>query len=143
MTIHTDVFNQANAALDNLSSVWDAMMAIIQTTAAAASNSLTKEPDLIALQGARKTYETFINNLTQNTEWLENNMDLMPAGTPDTENSDTPYRRQLLREQEELRKESESLSQKLHKLLSQSYALQFQIDMLLSSSHEQAIDSKN
>ncbi|KAI9013870.1 hypothetical protein CLU79DRAFT_768310 [Phycomyces nitens] len=144
MATYTDIFNKSNAALDTLYSVWESMLTIIQAVSAASSKSLTTEPDLAALQKARKDYEALLGKLSLTAIWLEDNKDILPnISTQDTSSDDSPERKQLLSEQETLRNESERLSNQLKRLLSQSYALQFQIDMLLSSSYDQDIDNQN
>ncbi|KAL0083737.1 hypothetical protein J3Q64DRAFT_1748942 [Phycomyces blakesleeanus] len=144
MTTRTDIFNKSNAALDTLYNVWESMLTIIQAVSAASSKSLTTEPDLAALQKARRDYETLLGKLSLTAIWLEDNKDILPnISVKDSSSDETPQRKQLLLEQESLRNESDRLSNQLKRLLSQSYALQFQIDMLLSSSYDQDIDSRS
>jgi hypothetical protein len=69
----SDVYNNANEALDTLSNLWQKMLEIIQAVSAASASSLTNEPDLVKSQQTRLEYVKLLESLKEKVAWLENN----------------------------------------------------------------------
>ncbi|KAG0189213.1 hypothetical protein DFQ28_003731 [Apophysomyces sp. BC1034] len=131
-TVFLEIYSKSNESLDTLSDLWESMLTILQIVSATSAKSLTAEPDLAAIQKARRDYEALLTKLKSSTEWLDANN--IVQDNPTTVDH-------LCEEQADLRKESAILSDQLKRLLSQSYALQFQINILLASSHDQPVGS--
>ncbi|KAG2196083.1 hypothetical protein INT46_011268 [Mucor plumbeus] len=125
------VYDKANDSLDTLSNLWQTMLQIIQAVSSASASSLTVEPDLAKLQKIRKEYELLMASLKSNVEWLQKN----EINENDLQLETEAYRSGLT-EQEELQMESTRVNDKLKRLLNQSYALQFQLEMLFTSSQD-------
>ncbi|KAG0164961.1 hypothetical protein DFQ30_009157 [Apophysomyces sp. BC1015] len=132
MPTSAEIYSKSNESLDTLSDLWESMLTILQIVSATSAKSLTAEPDLAAIQKARRDYEALLTKLKSSTEWLDANN--IVQDNPTTVDH-------LCEEQADLRKESAILSDQLKRLLSQSYALQFQINILLASSHDQPVGS--
>ncbi|KAI8879002.1 hypothetical protein K501DRAFT_227394 [Backusella circina FSU 941] len=129
MATATEVYEKSNQALETLSNLWQSMLDIIQAVSASSAASLTAEPDLAGLQNARKEYEQLVSTLKTLTTWLdENKLDV------NREQEETNS--ELLQEQDQLKQEAAHVSDKLKRMISQSYALQFQIELYLSSSQQ-------
>ncbi|OAD06743.1 hypothetical protein MUCCIDRAFT_107330 [Mucor lusitanicus CBS 277.49] len=107
------------------------MLQIIQAVSSASAASLTVEPDLAKLQKTRKEYEQLMTTLKSNVEWLEKN----EVNENELDLETEAYTSGLV-EQEALRKESTRVNDQLKRLLNQSYALQFQLEMLFTSSQD-------
>ncbi|KAG2227150.1 hypothetical protein INT45_003880 [Circinella minor] len=131
------VYNESNNALDTLSNIWESTLTLLRAITEASSNSLRAEPDLMQLQKLRKDLDALLEKLKGQATWLQDNKD--KVGRKEGENELNPELNQALEEQRALRQESIQLSDQLKQLLSQSYALQFQMDMLLASCHDQAL----
>ncbi|KAI9491075.1 hypothetical protein BDB00DRAFT_874760 [Zychaea mexicana] len=127
------VYQESNSALDTLSSVWEATLDLLRVITEASSNSMRSEPNLMQLQKHRKSLDALLDQLKTQSTWLQENKD--KANRTEAVESN-PGLDQALQEQRELRQESIQLSDQLKQLLSQSYALQFQMDMLLASCHD-------
>ncbi|KAI8339507.1 hypothetical protein BC941DRAFT_420673 [Chlamydoabsidia padenii] len=134
MTTSQQVYTETNQALDTLSDVWESMLKVLKEVSAAAATSLTMEPDLDQLQKTRKEYEALMAQLKTKVAWIQDHR-LEHKQDMDQEELDPS----LLKEQQQLRQTSQNVSNQLKQILSQSYSLQFQIDMLLSASHDQSI----
>ncbi|KAI7904425.1 uncharacterized protein BX663DRAFT_342224 [Cokeromyces recurvatus] len=127
-TLTENVFNNANVALETLSNLWYTMLQIIQAVSSASASSLTVEPDLAKLQKTRKEYEQLKNSFRKTVEWLESNK------LKDEElEKETEKYKDSLNEQEKLQKEQLRVNDQLKRLLNQTYAMQFQIEMLFAS----------
>ncbi|KAI9485261.1 MAG: hypothetical protein EXX96DRAFT_603622 [Benjaminiella poitrasii] len=133
-TSEADVLNNSNNALETLSNLWYTMLQIIQAVSSASASSLTVEPDLAKLQKARKEYEQLKTSLRKTAEWLESNQ-----LEEELENETTEYKNKLI-VQEDLQKKQLRVNDQLKRLLSQSYALQFQLEMLFTSSQDVKIN---
>ncbi|KAL7325209.1 hypothetical protein PS15p_207725 [Mucor circinelloides] len=126
-----EIYNKANESLDTLSNLWQTMLQIIQAVSLASAASLTVEPDLAKLQKTRKEYEQLMTTLKTNVAWLEKNQVNESELDVETET----YTSGLV-EQDILQKESTRVNDQLKRLLNQSYALQFQLEMLFTSSQD-------
>ncbi|CAO0800931.1 unnamed protein product [Mucor circinelloides] len=126
-----EIYNKANESLDTLSNLWQTMLQIIQAVSLASAASLTVEPDLAKLQKTRKEYEQLMTTLKTNVAWLEKNQ--LNESELDVETE--TYTSGLV-EQDILQKESTRVNDQLKRLLNQSYALQFQLEMLFTSSQD-------
>ncbi|KAL7312103.1 hypothetical protein PS15m_007904 [Mucor circinelloides] len=126
-----EIYNKANESLDTLSDLWQTMLQIIQAVSLASAASLTVEPDLAKLQKTRKEYEQLMTTLKTNVAWLEKNQVNESELDVETET----YTSGLV-EQDILQKESTRVNDQLKRLLNQSYALQFQLEMLFTSSQD-------
>ncbi|KAI8992672.1 hypothetical protein BDB01DRAFT_446075 [Pilobolus umbonatus] len=128
-----EVYQKVNVAIETLSNLWESMLKMIQAVSAASASSLTVEPDLIQLQKVRKHYEQLLTSLRSTVNWLENN-EIKAA-------SSSNYKNIVLLEKEQagLKEESERVTTQLKGMISQSYALQFQMEMFLSSSQKMSI----
>ncbi|KAG2232813.1 hypothetical protein INT48_005681 [Thamnidium elegans] len=124
------VYDNANQALITLSNLWQTMLQIIQTVSDASASSLTVEPDLVQLQKSRKEYEQLVSSLKTTITWLEANQ------LKQVESIDSPDLQESIREHEQLQEKSVIVSDKLKRMLNQSYALQFQLEMLFTSSQD-------
>ncbi|KAI9267945.1 hypothetical protein BDA99DRAFT_535470 [Phascolomyces articulosus] len=130
------VYQESNNALDTLSNIWESTLTLLRAITDASSNSLRAEPDLMQLQKHRKDLDALFEQLKTQATWLQENKEKIgKLGA----NELNPELDQALEEQRVLRQESIQLSDQLKQLLSQSYALQFQMDMLLASCHDQAL----
>ncbi|KAI8142472.1 hypothetical protein BJV82DRAFT_669620 [Fennellomyces sp. T-0311] len=130
------VYQESNNALDTLSSIWDTMLTLLRAITEASNNSLRAEPDLVQLQKHRKDLDALLEKLKTQASWLQQNKNELDHSANDVSR---PELDRVLQEQNALRQESIQLSEQLKRLLSQSYALQFQMDMLLASCHDQAL----
>ncbi|KAL9560040.1 hypothetical protein MBANPS3_000155 [Mucor bainieri] len=126
-----EIYNKANDSLDTLSNLWQTMLQIIQEVSSASAASLTVEPDLAKLQQTRKEYDQLMTALKANVEWLEEN----EVKESDLDLVTEAYTSELV-EQDALQKESTRVNDQLKRLLNQSYALQFQLEMLFTSSQD-------
>ncbi|GAA5816254.1 hypothetical protein MFLAVUS_009780 [Mucor flavus] len=126
----TQVYDSANQALVTLSNLWQTMLQIIQTVSDASASSLTVEPDLVQLQKTRKEYEQLVSSLKTTLTWLEANK------LKHVESIDSPDLQESIQEHERLQEKSFVVSDKLKRMLNQSYALQFQLEMLFTSSQD-------
>ncbi|GAN06633.1 hypothetical protein MAM1_0130d06120 [Mucor ambiguus] len=126
-----EIYNKANNSLDTLSNLWQTMLQIIQAVSSASAASLTVEPDLAKLQETRKEYEQLMTTLKSDVEWLEKNK----VNENELDLETETYKLGLV-EQEVLQKESTRVNDQLKRLLNQSYALQFQLEMLFTSSQD-------
>ncbi|CAO3609403.1 unnamed protein product [Mucor fragilis] len=126
-----EIYNKANGSLDTLSNLWQTMLQIIQEVSLASAASLTVEPDLAKLQKTRKEYEQLMTTLKSDVAWLEKNK--VKENELDVE---TEIYTSGLVEQEALQTESTRVNDQLKRLLNQSYALQFQLEMLFTSSQD-------
>ncbi|KAG1115242.1 hypothetical protein G6F42_013984 [Rhizopus arrhizus] len=126
-----EIYSKANESLDTLSNLWQTMLQIIQAVSLASAASLTVEPDLAKLQKTRKEYEQLMTTLKTNVAWLEKNQ--LNESELDVETE--TYTSGLV-EQDILQKESTRVNDQLKRLLNQSYALQFQLEMLFTSSQD-------
>ncbi|KAI8099625.1 uncharacterized protein BX664DRAFT_355030 [Halteromyces radiatus] len=129
------VYTETNEALDTLSEVWESMLKVLNQVSAAAASSFTLDPDLDQLSKTRKEYEALLTRLKTKVAWIQDNRPYNNKQQQEQQQLD-PL---LLEEQQQLRQSSQAVSDQLKDILSQSYALQFQIDMLLSASHDQPI----
>ncbi|CDH50307.1 predicted protein [Lichtheimia corymbifera JMRC:FSU:9682] len=129
------LYNQSSDALSTLGDVWDKILAVMQSVSEAASESLRSEPNLVQLQKDRRELDALFDTLKKQVAWIQENKSALNTiqDTPDNEIE------QELKEQKELRETSDRLSDQIKRLLSQSYALQFQTDMLLASSHDHSL----
>ncbi|KAJ8663209.1 hypothetical protein O0I10_001386 [Lichtheimia ornata] len=129
------LYNQSSDALSTLGDVWDKILAVVQSVSEAASESLRSEPNLVQLQKDRRELDALFDTLKKQVAWIQENKSALNTiqDTPDNEIE------QELKEQKELRETSDRLSDQIKRLLSQSYALQFQTDMLLASSHDHSL----
>ncbi|KAI7886617.1 hypothetical protein K492DRAFT_203145 [Lichtheimia hyalospora FSU 10163] len=129
------LYGQSNDALSTLGDVWDKILALMQSVSEAASDSLRNEPNLVQLQEDRRELDALFDILKKQVAWIQENKSTLNTiqDTPDNELE------QELKEQKELRETSDRLSDQIKRLLSQSYALQFQTDMLLASSHDHSL----
>lgn len=128
----SEVNTNVNEALVTLSNLWQKMLQIIQAVSATSASSLTVEPDLVALQKIRKEYEQLMTSLKTTAAWLKAN----ELQTPADESMATDDLERLLVEQDELKKESDRVTDQLKRMLNQSYALQFQMEMLFTSAQD-------
>ncbi|ORY94435.1 hypothetical protein BCR43DRAFT_525652 [Syncephalastrum racemosum] len=124
---------QANEALNTLAKAWGSMMTIMQAVADASDQSMRQEPKLADLQQARNDLDALFKQLKSSATALQPHS---PKSLI-SRDADTAS----LEEERRLREESARVSDQIKQLLSQSYALQFQMDMLLASSHYQTIKS--
>ncbi|CDS13625.1 hypothetical protein LRAMOSA05801 [Lichtheimia ramosa] len=129
------LYSQSSDALCTLGDVWDKTLALMQSVSEAASDSLRSEPNLVQLQKDRRELDALFDTLKKQVAWIQENKSTLNTiqDTPDDELE------QELKEQKELRETSDRLSDQIKRLLSQSYALQFQTDMLLASSHDHSL----
>ncbi|KAI8379187.1 uncharacterized protein BYT42DRAFT_317042 [Radiomyces spectabilis] len=133
------VYDECNSALDILAQVGDSVRTLLQIVAGQTAKTLTAEPDLAALQKARKHHDQLLAKLQASAEKLAGYQSAVDS--PDAAMTDSSEMESLAKEHEELRKESVSVSNELKEMLSQTYALQFQIDMLLASSRDQSLST--
>ncbi|KAK4509031.1 uncharacterized protein ATC70_007380 [Mucor velutinosus] len=126
-----EIYNKANNSLNTISNLWQSMLQIIQAVSSASAASLTVEPDLAKLQKTRKEYEQLMTTLKSDLEWLEKNK----VNESELDLETEAYTSGLV-EQEALQKESTRVNDQLKRLLNQSYALQFQLEMLFTSSQD-------
>ncbi|GAA5806551.1 hypothetical protein EDC94DRAFT_663118 [Helicostylum pulchrum] len=126
----TQIYDNANQALVTLSNLWQTMLQIIQTVSDASASSLTVEPDLVQLQKTRKEYEQLVSSLKTTLTWLEANQ------LKQVESINSPDLQESIQEHEQLQEKSFIVSNKLKRMLNQSYALQFQLEMLFTSSQD-------
>ncbi|KAI8077240.1 uncharacterized protein B0P05DRAFT_124045 [Gilbertella persicaria] len=126
-----EVYNNTENALELLSNIRHMMLQIIQAVSSASAASLTVEPDLVSLQKARKEYEQLMSSFKSTVDWLQHNQlrsEDLEAQSPDYEAD--------IKQQAKLEEESMRVNDQLKRLLNQSYALQFQIEMLFNSSQD-------
>ncbi|CAO3599669.1 unnamed protein product [Absidia cylindrospora] len=129
------VYTETNQALKTLSDVWECMLKVITQVSAAAASSFTLEPDLDQLQKTRKEYEALMTELKTKVAWIQEHH--QPIKKDQDIQRDNQLDPALIKEQQDLRQTSQNVSNQLKEILGQSYSLQFQIDMLLSASHDQ------
>ncbi|CAO3624235.1 unnamed protein product [Cunninghamella blakesleeana] len=134
-TILQQVNNETTQALQLLSQVKETMLKLLSQMSTASMNSLTVEPDLEQLQKYRKEYETLMTQLKTKVNWIQEHQQEVSH----KDNNNSELEQTLLEEQQQLQQTSRNISDKLKHILSQTYALQLQTDVLLSASYNQPV----
>ncbi|KAI9323206.1 hypothetical protein BX666DRAFT_1884295 [Dichotomocladium elegans] len=136
------IYTHSNKALDTLGEVWDTFLVLIQAVSEASNNVHRAEPNLVQLQKDRRALDALLATLKSQVEWIQTHDHAENQQVQDNNNNkpkdddDAAELAPLLQQQAELATESARLSDQIKRLLSQSYSLQFQMDMLMASSHD-------
>ncbi|ORX61619.1 hypothetical protein DM01DRAFT_1404391 [Hesseltinella vesiculosa] len=124
-----EIYEDSQQALYLLADVWEGMLKVLEEAGQASSQSFTTEPDLTHLQQCRKQYEDILRKLKGKVAKIQNDRHVLDQ---QEQQSDTDP--SLLEKQAALRQTAQQLSECLKRMLGQTSALQFEVDMILSSS---------
>ncbi|KAL1933151.1 hypothetical protein VTP01DRAFT_8829 [Rhizomucor pusillus] len=135
-----EIYRGCNEALDTLADVWDHMLKLLQNVSQASGKSLRVEPNLTELQQSRRDLDNLFAKLKSSATWLQEHKQALDGSRVMTDTTGQQQLHSAIREQDQLRQESIRVSEQVKALLSQSYALQFQLDMLLASCQDHPVN---